>query len=206
MDVSSILLAGQKVAEEEKESDCHLAHIPCELHNNVIELTSVPLDYSSSLTVMLGILTPAYSSVMWKNDVASWSAKFPNSTIVDIQLTSVRNSPNVLDSADAILKIKEALSVINLIDDKTPLRLILLGTRYASFIPKTIRYLLTEWKTQDGENRTQKKLLLVISNTTQAERYFKLCQQLCLTGACHSVQFYNTDYYYPFGYYHEDQV
>ena len=197
-------IAVLKLAGEDNERDIHLAHIPIELHDNVIELTSVPLDYASCLTVMLGVVTPSYSTSMWQVDAANWSKKFPNSTVFDLQLKSARGSPNALDTADASDKIKAAFSVINLINDQSPLRIILLGPGYASFLPYTIKHMIKEWKTEDGEERKKKKLILVISNTTQVNKYFELCKELCLTGLCQAVQFYNTDYYYPFGYYNTE--
>jgi hypothetical protein len=194
--------ASQNLANEEKANESHLAHIPNVLHDNVIELTSVQLDCSAEPTVMLGIVNQAYSSSMWKVDVARWTAVFPNSSIIEIQLYSVRDSPQVLDTAKAIPKVEEGLSLMNSCSDNTPLRLILLGPGYApGILFKTIRHLLKEWKTPEGGERQQKKLNFVISNTSRVEQYFDLCKRLCLTGVCHSIQFYNTDYYYPFGRY-----
>jgi hypothetical protein len=198
-------IAAPESANEERDNDSHLAHIPSELHDNVIELTSVPLDTGSSLTVMLGILNPSYSSAMWQTDAVKWSTRFPKSNIINIKLRSVRGSPNVLDTADAADTIKAAIEAINSIKGQSALRIILLGPGYASFLPVTIKHLLKEWKTEKGEEGKQKKLNLVISNTTQVDKYFDFCKELCLTGFCHSVQFYNTDYYYPFGYYYAEK-
>jgi hypothetical protein len=188
-------------ASAEKASESHLAHIPNVLHDNVIELTSVRLDCTAEPTVMLGIVNQAYPSSMWEVDANKWQTVFPNSSVIEIKLCSLRDSPQVLDTAIAIPNVEKGLSLMNSISGDTPLRVILLGPGYASILPRTIKHLLKEWKTPDGEERPQKKLNLVISNTTKAEEYFELCKRLCLTGVCHSIQFYNTEYYFPFGRY-----
>jgi hypothetical protein len=199
--MQEIFAAMKQEDSVEKASEGHLAHIPKVLHDNVIELTSARLDCTAEPTVMLGIVNEAYPSNLWKVDVNNWMAVFPNSPLIEIQLCNLRDSPRVLDTAISIPNVEKGLSFMNTIPDDTPLRVILLGPGYAPLLKKTIKHLLNEWKTPDGEERPQKKLNLVISNTEIAKEYFKFCKRLCLTGVCHSIQFYNTDYYYPYGRY-----
>jgi len=196
------LLAALQNAE--MACDSHLAFIPSELHENVIELTSVKLDRSSITTVMLGIICPpTYSASMWKTDVKSWEHEFPNSAIYEIDLKALPNSPKLLDAADAIEKINRALPRMNDVSDNHPLRLILLGPGHNVFLNQSIQHLLKEWKTPDGGERRKKIIHFIISADTEKEEIFDLCKQLCLTGVCHSIQFYNTRYYHPFGYYNK---
>ena len=106
-------IAALQLANAEKECDSHLAQIPTVLHDNVMELTSVTLDRSAEFTVMLGIISAAYSSVMWRDDVGKWKNEFPNSAVFELQLTTLRKSPQLLDAADALPKIDKAFAYMN---------------------------------------------------------------------------------------------
>ena len=199
-------LSVQMAVPRTTELESYMAFIPTTLHDNVIELTSVKLDRSTSdqsMTLMLGFINEIYSSTMWSNDVKKWLHEFPNTAVLQIQLPTERKAPNVLDEAKAIEKINEALERIHSIPDNTPLRMIVLGPAFHPFLFDTIKHLLKEWRTPDGEERRVKQLKFVISNPENDQEYFNFCKKLCLSGLCQSIQFYNTGYYNPFGHYNE---
>jgi hypothetical protein len=189
-----------------QDINSYRAFIPSVLHDNVIELTSVKLDRSTSdksTTVMIGFITPTYFYDMWKKDVNEWKREFPDTSVFELQLHTEEKLPTVIDDSKAITKINEALKKIKQIPDNTPLRLIVLGPGFHEFLFQVIKELLNEWKTPDGGDRKFKKLNFIISNTTKEGEFFEFCRKLCLAGVCHSIQFYNTDYYRPFGHYNE---
>ena len=152
-------------------------------------------------TVILGIVCQAYSKSMYKNDIKNWKTKFNTSTIHEIECLSLADSPELLNAADAIGKINEALDFMNKIPSDSTIRLILVGPGHTKFTLEAIQHLMKKWKTPDGGERSQKKLHFITSGDTPGEEMFNLCKQLCLTGICTSIQFYNTMYYNPFGYY-----
>ena len=189
------------MADADKPLDCHLAFVPQELNDNVIELTSVKLDRGDMTTVVLGIICQAYTKAMWRTDVKNWEREFPNSAFYDLDLETLCDSPNLLNAPDAIKKIDTALTHMNAIEDDLPVRLILVGPGHTKFTMEAIQHLLKQWKMQTGGERVQKRMHFIISGDNDDEENFDLCKQLCLTGVCHSIQFYNTMYYNPFGYY-----
>lgn len=186
-----------------KPSESHLAFIPEILFDKVVELTQVPVNYNDMTTLILGIVCTAYPESMYKNDVKNWTSKFNTSAIVPVKLKSLADSPNVLNAADAISEINAALERMNTISNDSPVRLILVGPGHTHFTLESIQHLMKKWKTPDGGERLQKKLHFVTSGDTPSEEMFDLCKQLCLTNVCNSVQFYNTMYYNPFGYYNK---
>jgi hypothetical protein len=188
------------------ELESYMAFIPTTLHDNVIELTSVKIDRSTSdqsITLMLGFICETYSSKSWTIDVAKWLQEFPNTAVFELQLLTETNDPTVLHEAKAIEAINEALERIHSIPDNTPLRMVVLGPGFHPFLFDTIKHLLKEWRTPDGEKRRVKQLNFIISNPKNDQEYFNFCKKLCLSGVCQSIQFYNTGYYNPFGHYNE---
>jgi hypothetical protein len=195
-----------------KEVNSLMAFIPTTLHDNVIELTSVKLDRSKSdksTTMMIGFITPTYVHKMWKKDVDKWKGEFPNTSVCDLELHTKTHFPAngeaqvILDDTKANEAVNNVLPIIKQIPDNTPLRMIVLGPAFHPFLFDTIKHLLKEWRTPDGKERRFKKLNCIISNTKKESEFFDFCRKLCLSGVCQSVQFYNTDYYRPFGHYNE---
>jgi hypothetical protein len=189
-----------------QEMNSYMAFIPSVLHDNVIELTSVKLDRSTSdksTTVMIGFINPTYFHDMWRKDVNKWKLEFPNTSVLELQLHTEKNSAMVIDDSQAIPKIYEAVEKIKQIPDNTPLRLIVLGPGFHEFVFQAIKHLLKEWKTPDGGERRFKKLNFITSDQERGGEFFEFSRKLCLAGVCHSIQFHNTGYYYPFGHYNE---
>ena len=125
-----------------KEINSLMAFIPTTLHDNVIELTSVKLDRSTSdksTTVMIGFITPTYFHDMWKKDVDKWKGEFSNTSVCELQLHTETNLPTVIDEAKAIEAINKALVKIKQIPDNTPLRMIVLGPGFHEFIFQVIK-------------------------------------------------------------------
>ena len=189
--------------DDHKPSESHLAFIPEMLYDKVVEMTSVSLNNNAMMTLILGIVCSAYPGSMYKNDVKNWNSKFNTSEIHQVEFKSHMDSPELMDRSDAITKINEALERMNEIPNGSPVRLILVGPGHTQFILEAIKHLMKMWKVKDGE-RSEKKLCMVISGDTPSEENFELCKQLCLTGVCNSIHFYNTMYYNPFGYYNNN--
>ena len=137
-----------------------------------------------------------------QNDVKNWRSKFTTSEIYPVDFKSLMDAPELMNQPDAIPKINAALERMNDIPNGSPVRLVLVGPGYTKFILQAIDHLMKMWKAHDGE-RSVKKLCMVISGDTPSEKHFEQCKQLCLTGVCDSIQFYNTMFYNPFGYYNK---
>jgi len=201
--LSQLLERKATLDHDNNPSESHLAFIPEILFDNVIELTSVTLNNNDMATVIIGIVCKAYTEVMFKEDVKNWKSKFNTSKVTPVQFQSHTDSPDTLNAAHAIEKINATLETMKSIPNASPVRLILVGPGHTQFTLDAIKHLMKKWTNSDGTERSQKKLYFAISGDTPSEELFELCKELCLTGLCSSIQFFNTIYYRPFGYYNK---
>jgi hypothetical protein len=148
------------------------------------------------LTMFLGIICNSYNEYMWKDDVKKWEHQFVNSPLLEIPMKSVVDLPNVLDAADAIKVTTSALSRMNDVMEPSPVRFVLIGPGHTEFLFSAIEHLLKQW-----EREPNKKSLRFVVSGDPRQLYFEFCKKLCLQGTCHSIQFYNTMDYHPFGFY-----
>jgi len=199
------ILKNASHGQDDKPSESHLAFIPATLFDKVIELTSVTLNSNDMTTLILGIVCKAHTDVMFKADVKEWKSKFNTSSVINVQFQSLTDSPELLNQSHAIEKINSAMETMKAIPNGLPVRLILVGPGHTKFTYQAIKHLLKKWTNSDGSERSQKKLCFVISGDSPSEELFELCKELCLTGLCSSIQFYNTIYYRPFGYYNKPE-
>jgi hypothetical protein len=165
-----------------------------------------------------------YTERMWAEDVGKWRSYFgaTEEWIEDVQkaelqnqeetllelgakayyqipMLPLENSPQLLNSSDAITKTEQALAKLNTLPQGGLIRVIHLGSGYASFLYDAVTYLLKEWRNPDGTARTGKGLQFITSGDTLRRDLSDFCQWLCISGVCDEVAYYNTEQYHPFG-------
>lgn len=182
----------------------HLAFIPKQQRSKVLVMTATELPMPTMPTAFIGTIQPNYTNELWKDDIYKWSAYFQdlglNQPTFEIKLLPLRESTNIMDSADAISKIEEMLDLANQLPAGEMIRIVHLGTSYSNFLYEAISYLLKEWKEPGGALRVKKQLQFITSGDTKNRDLCDFCHWLCISGVCQYVAFYNTTLYHPFGY------
>jgi arginine repressor len=186
-------------------SEEHLAFIPEILQDNVITLQGATLSRDFMKTVFIGITTTAYTPSMWDDDRGKWMNSFQllQQNCVDVRMLELRESPGKVDCARAVVEINRALVILSNVTCGESIRVICLGPSMSQLILDTFTYLLREWKTPENEARSSdcKRVQVVTTGDGDQLNLFKLCKELCLSGVCQSIEFYDTMEYYPFGHY-----
>lgn len=202
-----ILRLGNHRQEDRKDqpSEDHLAFIPNQLNSNVVTLNSTPLNTDGMKMVFIGITTTFYNASMWASDVKRWIEYFRLllQDCIEIQMLELRDAPGKVDSARAIVEITKALVVLSNVPCGQSIRVICLGPGVTQLTLDTLTYLIREWKTQDNQPRVKedKKLQVVTTGDNKQMNLFKLCEKLCISSACQSIEFFDTMQYWPFEHY-----
>jgi len=162
-------------------------------------------------TVLIGITTVCYTPSMWDEDARKWTNHFQvfRQNCIEVKMQEMRDSPRKVDCARAIVEINRALEELSKVPCGEFIRVIFLGPGLSQLTLDTLTYFVREWKTPDNTERkaTDKNLQVVttgqLGKTAPGKDFnmFKLCQKLCIAGICHSIEFYDTMQYYPFGHY-----
>ena len=188
-------------------SDAHLSFIPKPQRSSVLNMTPGLLDEANMPTAFIGTITENYTNEMWSRDVEQWKKHYKeiqnsgsDQLYSEIKLLPLPERNYLLDSCDAILKIEKTLKELNKLPPSRYIRVICLGTAYASFLYEAITYLLQEWEEPDGSPRHNKFMQFITSGDTGKRDLSDFCQWLCIANVCQAVQFYNTQRYHPFGY------
>jgi len=118
-------------------------------------------------------------------------------------MVELRDALGKVDSARGIVEINAAMVILNNVPCGQTIRIIFLGPGMAQLTLDALTHLVREWKTPDDEDRTasNKKFQVVTTGDNKRFNLLKLCQRLCLSGVCQSIEFYDTMKYYPFGRY-----
>jgi hypothetical protein len=178
----------------------HMSFIPQVQRSNMLLMTSQPPQMENMVTVFIGTIRPNYTEEMWKIDVQKWQAQLGNQSYYYIGLLPLPESPDQLNTSDAIPKIERALDDINQLTPGAKLRVIVLGTGHAGFLYEALTFLLREWKEPNGSLRKGKYMQFITSGDTKDRNISDFCQWLCISGVCENIEFYNTMKYHPFGY------
>jgi hypothetical protein len=190
---------------QNQPTEAHLAFIPDNLSDNVITLNAATLNRENMKTVFIGILTTSYTQTMWEIDRKKWIDHFQllNQQCIDVKMLELRDLPGKVDSARAIVEINAALVILSNVVCGQSIRIIFLGPGMSQLTLDAFTHLVREWKTPDNQDRrSEDKLLQVVTHgDNKVFNLFKLCERLCLSGLCQSIEFYDTMKYYPFGRY-----
>jgi len=157
-------------------------------------------------TTFIGTIRANYTAPMWQADVQKWKDHLVlQKRHYEIPLMPLVINDQVLDimdSSDAIPKIGAALEALNTVPVGEKIRLICLGTAHCHFLFQAIAHLLKEWKEPRGNLRPlrNKHVQFITSGDTRDRNMDHFCPWLCISGACHSIEFYNTIMYHRFGY------
>jgi hypothetical protein len=191
--------------QRNQPSEEHLAFIPDHLRSNVVTLSATTLSCNAMKTVFIGITTKVYTPSMWDDDRRKWVSSFQLliQNCIDVKMQELRDSPGKVDCARAIVEINAALVILSAVPCGESIRVICLGPAMSQLTLDTLTYLVREWKTPEnsGRNSSDKRLQVVTTGDGDKLNLFKLCQKLCLSGVCQSIEFYDTMQYYPFGLY-----
>ena len=191
--------------QRDQPSEDYLAFIPDDLKDNVVTLQGTTLSRDFMKTVFIGITTNAYTPSMWDDDRGKWMNSFQllQQDCIEVKMQELRDSPGKVDCARAIVEINKAMIILSNVTCGESIRVICLGPSMARLTLDTFTYLLREWKTPENEARSSdcKRVQVVTTGDGDKLNLFQLCKQLCLSGVCQSIEFYDTMEYYPFGHY-----
>lgn len=177
----------------------HCAFIPKQLKSPVIYLESRDWKENQFPTLFVGSIAVNYTEEMWETDVKRWETflhddKSPSGKI---KLQPIADSPQVLDSIDAIEKIEQARVVLKNYSIHS-LRIVVIGMQHSDFLFDAIEYLLNEWKGPKEEKLIEHVEFLTAGDTDK-HKIERFAKWLCLSGACKNLTFVNTQEYHPFG-------
>lgn len=194
----------RKRGQKNLPTNAHLSFIPTVQKSGLLFMTSSAGNMWNKQhmpTVFIGTIRLNYDERLWDEDVLKWKQHIGSEGIdyYEIQLRPLIEDDEILDSADAIPKIEAALEMANKLPADSRIRVINLGTGYSNFLYHAVTYLLKEWRDTDGKFRVGKHMQFVTSGDTLFRDLADFCKWLCISDTCQSVEFYNTNWYHPFG-------
>ena len=180
-------------------AEARQAYFPLQLKDPILRIEGSKLNYDEMHTILIATINEIYSEEMFGRDIESFKKRFPAkdpSKLHEIKILPVKSNMRFVDVKGSSLLIEKVLREFP--QDLPEVRIARLGPANSGYLYDAIRHILRSLKFQG-----QKKVHFITTGDTDEREILVLCRSLCIQKLCDEIQFYNVDYYTPFGGYKE---